>query len=196
VGIKGSKLSGAVVTVTPPAGVGSPITASVVSAVPNGPVDPFGDALSWTLTYQITPPGGSWTSADNGTYAVDLGGAAIKDIDGNAVAQGTLGSFQVETADISITKYGLLKDRKTGFYNGTIKFTNSGTSSFSGPIFVLFSLPPGVVLENASGTYGGLPYLEISVASLSPGSSINAVVAFNKKPGAYSTSSYIVSLGS
>jgi hypothetical protein len=196
VGIKGSSLGGAVVTVSPPSGIGGPITAAVVSTAANGPVDPFGDALSWAVKYEITPPGGSWTSAENGTYAVELGGPVIKDIDGIAIAQGQVGTFLVETADIEITKFGVLKNPKNGFYTGTIKLTNLGTSSFSGPIFVLFLLSPGVVLENASGTYGGLPYLEIPVGSLAPGTSINAVVAFNKKPGSYSTSYFIVSLGS
>jgi hypothetical protein len=195
VGINGSTLGSAVVTVMPPSGVGGASTASVVSSVPSGPVDPFGDALAWTVTYQITPPGGSWTSADNGTYTVNLGGAAIKDLDGNAIAQGTLGTFLVEAAEIGITRFGVLKNRKNGFYTGTIKLTNNGASSFNGPIFVLFSLAPGVDLENASGDYNGLPYLEISAASLAPGASVNAVVAFNEKPGPYSTTYYIVSLG-
>jgi hypothetical protein len=185
-----------VLTAVPLAGVGRPISASVVTTVNNTPLDPFGDAVSWTVTYQITPPEGSWTSADNGACSVDLGGTVIKDIDGNAVAQGTLGTFLVETADIGITKFGLLKNRNTGFDTGMIKLTNNGTSAFSGPIFVRFSLAAGVVLENAAGTYNGLPYLEVSVASLAPGASINTVVASNEQPGPYSTSYYIVSLGS
>ena len=154
------------VTVTPPAGVGGgPITASVVTQVNNGPSDPFGDYQSVTVTYQIVPPGGSWLSADNGTYTVSLGGTPISDSQGNTVPTGTLGTFEVETADIGITKFVLLKNRATGHWNGVITLTNNGTA-FSGPIFVLFNLGGGVVLENANGDYNGVPYLEINPGSL------------------------------
>ena len=49
----------------------------------------------FVVTYQITPPGGAWTSADNGTYTVTLGGGPVTDLAGNAVASGTLGTFSV-----------------------------------------------------------------------------------------------------
>ena len=196
-GITPSSLAGAVVTVDPPGG-GPPITATVVNTVANGPTDPWGDAQSFTVTYEITPPGGSWTSADNGTYTVELGGSPVTDTDGDTIPTGPLGTFQVQTGKIGITKYQLLKNRKTGFYTGTITLTNNGTSSFDGPIFVLFTLPPGVILENATGTYGGQFYLEVNVGSLAPGASINAVLEFNSNvnPLAYSTNYYLGNLGS
>ena len=58
-GITPSSLAGAIVTVDPPGGHGGPITATVVTTVANGPTDPWGDAQSFTVTYSITPPGGS-----------------------------------------------------------------------------------------------------------------------------------------
>ena len=73
--------------------------------VANGPTDPWGDAQSFTVTYTITPPGGSWTSADNGTYTVELGGSPVSDTDGNTIPTGPVGTFQVETGQIAITKY-------------------------------------------------------------------------------------------
>jgi hypothetical protein len=197
-GITRSSLAGALVTVDPPGGVGGPITATVVSTVADGPTDPFGDAQSFTITYSITPPGGSWTSADNGTYTVNLGGSPVNDSDGDTVPSGTLGNFQVETGKIAITKYGLIRNPRTGSWSGTIKLTNTGTSAFSGPIFILFNLPAGAVLLNASGTFDGLPYLEVEISSLAAGATISTTVVFNSNvsAGSYSTSYDLGNLGS
>ncbi len=92
--IEASTLPGALVQVTPSGG-GTPITASVVSTAPVGPTDPAGNAASIVVTYDFTPPGGSWTAADDGTYTVALSGTPVTDLAGEAVAVGTLGSFAV-----------------------------------------------------------------------------------------------------
>ena len=89
------------------------------------------------------------------------------------------GTFQVETGKIAITKYGLVRNPRTHLWSGTIKLTNTGSSAFSGPIFVLFNLPAGAILENATGTYNGLPYLEVNIASLAAGATTSATVVFN-----------------
>jgi hypothetical protein len=185
------------VTVVPP-GAGSSIAATVVSTVANGPTDPWGDAQSFTITYQIVPPGGAWTTAGNGTYKVNLGGSAIQDLAGHAVAAGTLGNFQVQTGQITITKYRLLPSPISSAATGTIVITNSGPTALPGPIFVVFNLPAGTVLENATGTYNGLPYIEISFTSLGPGSGLPVTVTFSKNidPSSYSTAYYLGSLGS
>ena len=196
-GIQAAMVPGAVVTVTPPSGVGGPITATVASSS-SSMADPWGNAQTITVTYQITPPGGSWTSADNGTYTISLGGSPITDSEGQTIPTGTLGTFDVETGKIAITKFGLIRNPRTNLWTGTIKLTNTGTSKFSGPIFVLFTLPAGTILENATGTYGGLPYLEVSVANLAAGATTSATVTFNSflLAASYSTSYYLVSLGS
>ena len=183
----------------PPSGHGGPITATVVSTVADGPTDPWGDAQSFTVTYSITPPGGSWTSADNGTYSVSLGGTPVSDTQGNTIPSGPLGSFEVQTGKIAINKFGLARNLRTGLWTGNITLTNTGSSAFSGPIFILFDLPAGAILENATGTYDGMAYLEVSVASLAAGATTSAItVSFNTNvsPLAYSTSYYLVSLGS
>ncbi|MDB5289070.1 MAG: conserved repeat domain protein [Phycisphaerales bacterium] len=46
-----------------------------------------------TATYQITPPGGAWTSGANGTYTITLQAGIVADIAGNAAVGGVLGSF-------------------------------------------------------------------------------------------------------
>ena len=159
-GMDESQITGATVTVSPPSGPA--ITATAGTPTPVGNANPWGEYQEYIVTYTITPPGGSWTSADNGTYTINLG-STIYDTQGNSVGPETLGTFDVETADIGITKFALTRNRSTGMWTGTIKLTNNGTSSFSGPIFVLFDLPGGVTLENASGTYDGEPYLEVTV---------------------------------
>ena len=127
--ILAARLSGAVVQVVPPSGVGSPITATVVSTVANGPTDPEGDAPSFTVTYQITPPGGQWTAADNGIYTVNLGGSPVTDIDGTAIPTGSVGTFDVETGKIAINKYGLIHNPKTGLWSETVNLTNTDSSA-------------------------------------------------------------------
>ena len=197
-GIRAASVAGAVVQVMPPSGLGGPITATVVSTV-NGTTNPSsGDPETITVTYKITPPGGSWTTADDGTYTISLGGQPITDSQGQAVSTGTLGTFAVNTGKIAITKYGLIRNLKTNTWSGTIKLTNTGPMAFSGPIFVLFNLPAGAVLEDATGTYDGMPYLEVNVASLAAGATISATVTFNSNvaAGSYSTSYDLGSLGS
>ncbi len=182
-----------------PAGGGSPITATVVGTpVANGPTDPWGDALGFTVTYEIVPLGGSWTSADNGSYSVDVNGTPITETVGDPAANGNIATFKVETASIGITKHGLTRNVRTGTWSGTINLTNTGSSAFIGPIFILFKLPPGVVLENASATVDGMEYIELDVASLAAGQTTSLTVTFNTNvnPSSYSTSYYLGSLPS
>jgi hypothetical protein len=110
----------------------------------------------------------------------------------------TLGDFLVETGDIAITKYGLVENKKTKLWTGAIKLTNTGDATISGPIYVLFSLPPGAILENAAGTYDGMPYLKLNVSSLAVGASVGVAVVFNTdvNPAAYSTTYHLTAPGS
>jgi len=52
-----------------------------------------------TATYRITPPGGSWDPADNGTYTVSMQTGQVTDAGGNPVAAGPLGTFSVAVRD-------------------------------------------------------------------------------------------------
>ncbi|MBD2312675.1 carbohydrate-binding protein [Desertifilum sp. FACHB-1129] len=49
-------------------------------------------------TYRITPPGGSWAFADNGTYSIVMEANQVSDTSNNFVAAGELGSFTVNIA--------------------------------------------------------------------------------------------------
>ena len=52
-----------------------------------------------TVTYTITPPGGTWDVSDNGTYRIELQGGEVLDMDGNALPAGEVGSFRVALYD-------------------------------------------------------------------------------------------------
>jgi hypothetical protein len=96
VAVAAATVPGALVEVVPP-GEGDPITATLISTSSTGSTDSLGDAQGLVVTYRITPPGGAWSAADDGTYAVTLGGSPISDLAGNSVATGTLGTFTVQT---------------------------------------------------------------------------------------------------
>jgi len=63
--------------------------ATLVSASPNA------NAASITATYSIPAPGGSWNTADNGTYTVALLANSVTDVPGVAAPAATLGTFTV-----------------------------------------------------------------------------------------------------
>jgi hypothetical protein len=87
-------LSGAVVQVDRSAH--APMSATVVSTSSVGSTDALGNAQEFVVTYKITPPGGAWSTADNGTYTVMLLGAPVTDLAGNSVPAGPVGSFSVQ----------------------------------------------------------------------------------------------------
>ena len=105
VAVAASSLAGAVVQVVPPAAVGGPITATLVNTAAIGTTDSQGDAQAFTLTFQISAPGGAWTGADNGTYTVTLGGSPVTDLAENAVALGTIGTFNVGGASLQVASF-------------------------------------------------------------------------------------------
>jgi hypothetical protein len=55
-----------------------------------------------TVTYRITPPGGSWDLADNGSYTITIQGGQVRDTSGNYVPGGAIGSFRVNIEDPSL----------------------------------------------------------------------------------------------
>ena len=69
----------------------------VTGVAPNG--------AGTTVTYTITPPGGSWDAADNGTYNIALAANQVFDLavtGVNAAAAGALGDFDVAVGEIDV----------------------------------------------------------------------------------------------
>jgi len=148
-----STLSDAVVEVIPP-GALAPISATVKSTAAVGTPDSVGNATSFTVTYQITPPGGSWTSADNGTYTITLGGGAVTDLAGNAVASGSLGTFTVNISAGLMISPTTLTAAKVGVKYSKALTASGGTAPYTFAV-TGGSLPPGLSLSSAgvlSGT--------------------------------------------
>jgi hypothetical protein len=93
VAINVASLDGNDVTVTGP---GFTQNATFVSATPTGNGTPR------TATYRITPPGGSWNDADNGTYTIVLNPNQVFDTAGNAAASNSsLATFTVDIVELS-----------------------------------------------------------------------------------------------
>jgi hypothetical protein len=97
--VSGSSISGATVQVVPPGG--QAITAMFVSTDLAGNTDGSGDASTIAANYQITPPGGDWSQAPEGTYRVNLSGSPVTGVSGGQVPQGSVGTFQVSVGDIA-----------------------------------------------------------------------------------------------
>jgi large repetitive protein len=62
-------------------------------------VDVATDGTPRVATYSITPPGGAWDAADNGTYTIAMQASQVTDTSANAVAAGTIGTFTVSVPD-------------------------------------------------------------------------------------------------
>jgi hypothetical protein len=58
--------------------------------------DTNADGSPLAARYQITPPGGMWNWADNGTYTVTMQPNQVNDTVGNPVTAGTVGKFTVK----------------------------------------------------------------------------------------------------
>jgi hypothetical protein len=127
-GLLPSSVGSSVVEVIAPDG--SVIMATAGTPVGNGTPDSFGDYQSVTVTYTITPPGGSWTSDDNGEYTIDVNGPPIEDAAGNTLPSGPSGNFFVETGSVFFQRTGLSFKREAGgvyLGSGSIILTNTGS---------------------------------------------------------------------
>ena len=81
------------------------------------------------------------------------------------------------TAQFALQSSGLVANRRTGQFIGTLALANGG-AALAGPLRVVFdALPAGVTLANAAGTLDGKPYLEIP-AGVPAGASATLNLAF------------------
>jgi hypothetical protein len=85
------------------------------------------------------------------------------------------------TTCLSVVSSGLVYNRGTQLFNGTISVTNNGSSSLSGPYSVeLVNLTSGIALQNGT-TVGGVPAVQVvgSSAAIAPGQTISVPVSFS-----------------
>jgi hypothetical protein len=82
------------------------------------------------------------------------------------------------TAKVRITSHPLAYNKET------FAIKNTSGQSIAGPLqLVLTNLPAGVTARNATGTWGGNPYLTISSSSFAPQATVNVVVDFSNPAG-------------
>ena len=82
--------------------VTAPDLVTVYPATLSG-VDDTSNGSPRTAFYQITPPGGSWSSADDGDYTIRLSEGSVRDVHGNAIPETLLGTFTVNIVESQTT---------------------------------------------------------------------------------------------
>jgi predicted extracellular nuclease len=96
------------------------------------------------------------------------------------VAMNLTPTFANVTASFSALRSGLVLNRVTGKYTGSVTLTNTSGAPVNGPFQVrLDSLPAGVTLDNATGTNGGAPYITVSNASIAAGGKVTLSLVFS-----------------
>lgn len=97
------------------------------------------------------------------------------------------------TSQLTIQRSGLVLNRATQQYTGTVKLTNTSGQSIAGQLQLSFdSLPAGVTLANASGTRRGVAYINLNSQTLAPGAVIDVPVQFiNPSRGAISYTPHV-----
>jgi hypothetical protein len=65
-----------------------------------------GSGNSYTATYRLKAPGGTWNRADNGLYNIVVQPNQIKDVNGNSVVSSTVGAFSTDVPLRSTTRSG------------------------------------------------------------------------------------------
>jgi len=133
-----------------------------------------GSGKSITATYTVPPPGGSWDSADWGTYTISMVAGQVTDTGANAIPAGPVGSFKalfartliVNTANDAVSA----ADGKTSLREAIIDANNFGptndTITFDATVFgvtdtIFYSL--GQMFITDSVTIQGLGMTKMSL---------------------------------
>jgi hypothetical protein len=173
--VVGASLAGSTVWVQPPDGAAR-VPAQVVKVVKSGG-DSLGNASSFTVTYQMTPLGGTWVAPTIGTYDIVLGGTPLIDLAGNAIATGTIGSFTVDIhADHLVFSTQPPSTLGAGAPFGVTlsvvdNISGSVDTSYNGPVTLRMVYPGlvplhGTLTENAVNGVATFTGLSLTVAGL------------------------------
>lgn len=150
-------------------GSGGTVIATVPVTVNTGffgfVISPSTNVSKVTFTSQITNPD---ASVGQGFGLENVTGAYV------------FAPAPVPVAQIATTASGLAFSRVSQSFSGTVTIKNATGNSLAGPFQSVFaSLPVGVTLVNASGTFNGNPYITINAASLASGQSSTVGVQFS-----------------
>jgi hypothetical protein len=174
--------------------IGGPITVAVVDAYKNTDTSssalvtlriasgPAGAKLGGTTTVRAVHGVATFTDLTlnvAGTYTLEATGGTLTPDFSNP--------FTIKAADISddVTIHRRRLHEVHGSDEGVVKqtltITNTSGHALAGPLAVAVQhLPPGVTLANASGTFEGKPYLDISSvgATLASGQEVEVTLKF------------------
>jgi hypothetical protein len=156
----------------------------------------------WSSTTSLSNPG--WAYGEN---FYQVGGTFPTLFKTNPFANGSVRAVRgplppptiIPPTEISTTASGLVYSRVTKMFVGTVTITNISSSSINGPVQVDFtSLPGGVTLSNATGSYGGNPYITAvpSGSTLAPGASATIAVQFSNPSNVTITATPVIYSGS
>ena len=101
------------------------------------------------------------------------------DHDPVVVSLNLAGSTTDVSAGVKFAVNGVVYNRVTGKFGGTVVVTNTSGAAINGPLqFVLQGLSAGVTLDNKSGDKDGAPYITLPAESLAPGASLTVGTTF------------------
>jgi uncharacterized repeat protein (TIGR01451 family) len=89
---------------------------------------------------------------------------------------------------VKVTQTGFLYNRATKLWNATVTIANTSGAAIQGPIqVILTNLCPSATMVNNIGTRNGSPYVAVSAAGLSAGTSVDAPIQFLNPSSGYIT---------
>ncbi|MBI3229544.1 MAG: endonuclease/exonuclease/phosphatase, partial [Burkholderiales bacterium] len=84
------------------------------------------------------------------------------------------------SASFGTTVTGLVFNRATQLFTGSLTVKNTSAAALTGPFMVeIVGLPAGVTLSNASGMHNGVPYINVSANSIAAGQAVTLPVSFS-----------------
>lgn len=142
-----------------------------------------GICFNWTDTFNGTNGG---ITVTNTNQPVDAGSATgtITVTSYNGTSPASSFPTLLFGTQVSVTVSGQVYNRVSQTFSDTITITNISDSTITGPFEVgLDSLTKGEALVNATGNFGGWPYITFpGVNSLDPGQSATVTVQFSIGP--------------
>ena len=128
---------------------------------------------------------GSHTYSASGTQNLSV---TLSTTGTSATANSTANVSPNVSSQISSSASGLVYNRRTGLFGGTVTLTNTGTTILNGQLVIVFTglQKYGVTLANATGTdANGDPYIAVNLTTpLQPGQSVTFNVFFRNPKNA------------
>jgi hypothetical protein len=149
----------------------------------NGTPIPLGVGFKWISTFNGTTGGVSIKKTNLPADGNGTGGITITHTNGTTNYQGLglTSAILLSGSQISTTASGPVYNRGSKLFYETLTITNDSENTITGAFqIVLDSLQSNITLVNASGIFGGWPYITVpNVSNLEPGQSASVIVEFS-----------------